>query len=818
MAEISKADLVSVATLPDAKRAELNVLETKTDRVYSLRTQLARFYSDNRQFIATELSPSERQQLVEDTQRKWDRARAVLSGEPVPVADQPTDFVPQNTAAIPFVGHRMRMNEMYLAQMDGKKVDDFIDWDEVDKSVDASGKSPQQVKLFKKLQRIKVRQQFQKAIGVFGELKNSGGDWDDEDQKDDQVEAYYKMRWGEKGRAARRLNELEQEAAEVQDMIDLTSSEPDFANEPELIDQLRKEYQSKITQATELTSEQPEAYLYALGKQLMEAKQVFDKNGTIVETAYVKAKKARILDLLAQGRWVFITGELGSGKTELAKHIARTELSKPHLARWEANPLNTKPNDPFERMAWERRRAQEAEALVISGHKNIEPENITAARSIQKAEAVSPETQVRIIEQNWQSFVESRKRTAGEGEINEQTLRNDLFDVYKSAYLESFKSAVETKAALAPLFKGMQEGRPVIIDELNAIPHHTLIMLNDYATRRVGDVITPPFPEMEPFTILEGFSVQTTGNYKPEDGKMYIGRQPLDAAFLSRLGMVSYDYLPMPVVHESPDLDPAGQREYRMQSELYHMLMARLINNDLSANLPEGTFGKVQKLATVARVLQDVFSGKQVGPGHMATAENNSQVTPQDVLKENVLSLRHLIPIIEQWKKDGFTRELDDYLFLNYISRSDARPLEKLYIYKELQIQGDFFAGDEWPASDQKDAILGLDIEGKTFNFDRVTGMRQLGDTRVLEKKFYSPKEVIEQLYGPAPERKMVAAAVFEPVQKMPEYSSEEEREEAMSRARMIAEIQERAARLKLDGFDFDEIIAEDQSESTDHA
>src|SRR3989338_9767165 len=178
------------------------------------------------------------------------------------------------------------------------------------------------------------------------------------------------------------------------------------------------------------------------------------------------------------------------------------------------------------------------------------------------------------------------------------------------------------------------------------------------------------------------------GKYKPEDGVLSVGRQPLDAAFLSRCGIVSYDYLPMSIEFEPAGLPDEGLRERRQNNELYQMLVTRLLNTDLTATLPESTpdaFEQIEHLAVVARNLQDIFSDRAVRPGYFAHV-GAAQVSPkQNVLKENVLSVRHLLPILDRWKADGFARPLDDYLFLEYITRSDARPQEKLYLYRILQ-------------------------------------------------------------------------------------------------------------------------------------
>ena len=65
----------------------------------------------------------------------------------------------------------------------------------------------------------------------------------------------------------------------------------------------------------------------------------------------------------------------------------------------------------------------------------------------------------------------------------------------------------------------MKEGRPLIIDEMNAIPHHVLIAMNDLLLRRPDETVYPPIAGEPPFKVADGFVVIATGNFKPDDGK-----------------------------------------------------------------------------------------------------------------------------------------------------------------------------------------------------------------------------------------------------------------------------------------------------------
>lgn len=744
-----KLEYVPLETLSEEERTKADLLEEKTDSVYGLRTQLASFYRDYRRYLP---------EREEDGRKR-----------------------------------RMRIEDIARAVRAGQKLEELIPWQNVDGEVESLPKPASEKERMKKWRHVQVAGAFRRALRAESELRSQGGAWREGNLSEENKEAqdYYKMRWGEFGKAAHEFDTLRSRAEELEDLKDIAHSDSEFYPHPEDIDELERQYKTIFDEAKKLTLESPEAYLFTLGRQLKETKELFDTQGRIVETSYVKAKLARLKELLGQSRPVFIHGELGTGKTELAKHLARKELSRQHILRWEAN--NPPPASSKERKKLEERRAEEAEAIVISGYRGIEIEQILATRAIERKAPPTPEEQVKIIESAWKEFSEQQQETSSK-ELKE------LKKIHTEAYQEAFRSPVETKVILGPLLEAMRAGRPLIIDEMNAIPHHVLIVMNDLLMRRPGDLVRAPFPGEEPFRIQEGFSVIATGNYKPEDGLMYPGRQPLDAAFLSRFGIVSYDYLPMERITEAPGLSPEEQREFRMRNELYQMIVTRLLSRDLSATIPEGSFEKLEKLAVLARNLEDIFAGHEVTRGWYAKV-GNKEVRPQDVLKENVLSIRHLLPILDAWKADGFRRDLDEYLFLDYVSRSDARPAEKLYLYRILKVQGDFFPDTKaWPSLTETDKVLTYPIEQKMYQVDARTGLRAPLPDRSITTKTFSPKEVIERLYGPAPKRKVLPKQFIE--RKKETTAPGENDLDLLERERLIEKLREAMKKLDESGYE----------------
>lgn len=467
--------------------------------------------------------------------------------------------------------------------------------------------------------------------------------------------------------------------------------------------------------------------LYARLENMVGAKKSLG-SGMLVETAYVKEKIAQAMSSLAIGRPIFIHGELGAGKTEFGRHLARKYLSDPHLRRW----LKAHPEPTEKTRGWYNWRAEylkQQEPLFISGHERASTEEIAGGRTVERAQSLPPERQAEIVADAITNYKQSHPQ-ATETEIK----------VLESAWIEAFRNPVEVRSFLSPLYQAMKEGRPVIVDEINAIPHRYLIILNDAITRKPGDTVNPPVPGEEPFVVQIGYNLIGTGNWRPEDQTTYVGRQPIDAASLSRWSLIFYDYLPNSKDGNFPDLDIA-----RQENELFHLMILWMVDDDLTGKWPKDTVRSLFALSQAAKEIQNTFSGK------------NKTVTVQsggidrtlmgvDAVKENVLSIRHILPILSQWKNDGYTKPLEYYLFDLYIARSELRPTEQQYIYGVFQNNG-FFQGNKWPSIDKL-----ADIKGKTFlhDFDPVLGVPKLDFSTTTKDALEEtdPVEIAELLWG----------------------------------------------------------------------
>lgn len=698
--------------------------------------------------------------------------------------------------------------------MEGARVSGLIDWSRRKKSDDAAVED---------LQDIEIEVAFDHALATYAMIKERGGDWRirgdhalSEEEID--IEYYYRQRNADKAQAIIARQEFLDTITLKEEVLDRLRSRGGSIIQTVHQNATRRVHAEKTEEVTKLETlllKNPDTYFALKRQELLETKKIFDESGTIVETPYVQRRIARVRDILSNGRPVFIHGELGAGKTELAKHICRRYLAREHLARWEAsNPRPQEPRRPKNaderslrawrddqnawrdtRASWKQAQQHEAEPLLIAGRKDIETESITARRGIRRKETIPPAQQADTITKEWALL---------EPALNDldQETRERMRHIHQQAWLEAFKSPTEIVGLLGPLLQAMKEGRPVIIDEMNAIPHHVLIVMNDFLTRKVGDTIPAFLPGLEPFRVQEGFSVLATGNYKPEDGKMYVGRQQIDAAFLSRFGIVSYDYLPMEREAEAEGLSPEEQRAYREKNELYHMLVTRLLDSDLTLRISEDGLLHIERLARVARMIQDIFSGMS---DEKVRIDADVEVDPKRVLSENVLSIRHLMPILDAWRNDGFSRDLDYYLFREYVERPmTSRPKEALFLYTVLNVQGDFFQESKgWPNKNDPKKVASYPIEEK-FR-ERVSGAIYSAAPAMLEDsqwKTYSTRDIITALYGPLPERTSISEKIVRRWHGRTDASGETADLSELEREREIDEMVALLTKLKNDGFD----------------
>lgn len=416
--------------------------------------------------------------------------------------------------------------------------------------------------------------------------------------------------------------------------------------EQEALQEIKTELEDNSRTKEDLMKISPEAYF---GLHLGELKEYSEelKIGGIAETPYVKEQAEDILRHLRAGIPVLIYGHLGSGKTELAMHVAKKYIGK--------------------------------EALIISGSKHT-----TLAE-----------------------FYGHQVLTADE---KTGSTISDFF--------------------LGPIYRAMEEGRPVIIDEVNAIPHEVLISLNHILTRKVGDKVNVQQNSGSSVEVKEGFGIIMTGNLN-QGQETYIDREDMDPAFLSRLHKIEYDYLP-----QSTDgtLEEAGEEDQQ-----FHLLLAEIMDRNGNIEVPEGAVKKLWNLAKAARITQNVFAGKEISSAFYFQEGGGRSI--KYLLKENLLSMRSLENVVKQWKAEGCAQEVDYYLWNNFI-REGTVAADRAYLYQLLKDRFGFFQSNGWEQSPNYGA------GGVINSFDL-----KPPKNKSEKKEFFGSRQVVEFAFGKSPER-----------------------------------------------------------------
>lgn len=430
------------------------------------------------------------------------------------------------------------------------------------------------------------------------------------------------------------------------------------------------------------------------------------KRGRIVQTPYVKDKVREITENLATGKVVFISGETGIGKTEIAR-IASKKFSG-------------------------------EEPLVVRGYAGMSSDELFGHMSLTVDKAKNAAALQGEVDGAMEQFKKRFPNPTPEQEAG----------VVQAVLSKS--SATVSEYILGSVYKAAQEGRTVIIDEANYIPPELLAKLNDILTKRPGERISVQEDGIGPIEVKKGFGMIFTGNVNPPTGpaaRRYIGRHLFDLAFQDRISMVPYTYLPQAVEGQCKDFTPE-QKQLFMVAVTTALLpsprlgtadvLEKLENRHGTCLLPGGERGleTLWKFTQFAAVTQQAFAGEiQLGSAHSFQTDGTSQAKQTSVS----LSPRAFMRVIESWRDDGFQKELDQYIAKDLLLRA-LDPADKAYLYQLGTLFG-FFKSKGW----DKDPNYG-DWKNGRFKFS-------LPDNKSEPADIVPARLVISSIYGEIPGR-----------------------------------------------------------------
>jgi conserved domain protein len=530
-----------------------------------------------------------------------------------------------------------------------------------------------------------------------------------------------------------------------------------------MTDHLRNKISELKEKRKTLEESSPEAFVALKGLEILENVAEV-RNGEMVKTPYVLRNLERVERNMNSGRPTFIHGHLGGGKTELAINAAKN-VSISNAAREDAlyrfenwskqsensgatsqdrinalgkfyaqaeqnlrRDLNNGEKDAVERFA----------PLIISGSKDLNSQDLYADKSLKLTKfngksLLEYKSDLDAEFEKWKKQHEdelSGIESEEERQAIEKDAANKILELFKLKH-QAFGTEVET--IKKELYRGVIEGRPVIIDEVNAIPSAVLISLNDILQRRPGQSCY--IPGVGATKIEPGFSITLTGNLS-SDIVDYGGTNDLNPAFLSRLDIFEYDYLP-----QSTEDTNWNDQKSPERNELFRVMISYLADEKGTLQLPEHdkSLSKLFKLAQLSRVTQDVFSNKWV-ESHTHKTASGDEIEPR--LEKSVLSVRNILSVLKEWDK-GSEKDLDMALWDGFISNI-TNPDDQSFILSQAK-RFNFFKDED-----------GWDIKLKPIGSSLTSLEEARKDEYIHELKpmdIMTLTETVEAVYGARPER-----------------------------------------------------------------
>lgn len=403
-------------------------------------------------------------------------------------------------------------------------------------------------------------------------------------------------------------------------------------------------------------------------QQLQEYQEAFSAN-RLIEIPTIAKIRREGLQHLRNNQPFLLAGHLGSGKTELAKHIAKIFMLE-HMDTIEGVEFSeaelADPNILYEKMQPE----------FFSGADEASVYDLVGKLKLKASATLDPK--------ELKEHVQKTKDALANIGIK------DIQDQEIAKILIGKQDITETVFNYGPLGRAIKRGVPIIIDEINMVPPEIMSRINDLLLRQKGTQVTLQENGEEPLTIKPGFAVIATCNL----GAQYAGIREVNAAFKSR--WVSREV------------------SYPTAEETYELILAALLRKDrprLPTNFPEHGLEKITDLAIVTKEIQNLFSGETEGKRYMGMGSGATVSGERTQLKKAVISPRDLMrKIILPWKNGNFSESLDTIIARNIIA-SEVFSVNDQKFITELFIRMGFFT--DWNAETFKNAGIQSVSEGE---------------------------------------------------------------------------------------------------------
>ena len=217
----------------------------------------------------------------------------------------------------------------------------------------------------------------------------------------------------------------------------------------------------------------------------------------------------------------------------------------------------------------------------------------------------------------------------------------------------------ETVFNYSEFVKAQQEGRPVILDEVNLMPHEFAGLLHDLLQKRVGDVWVHPITgEKIPIKA----PIMATANLKSE---RYKQRYELDVATLRRFiggaGAREIHYL---------DLGKKDKEGNPIAPETLKILSAVIADRHGEIQWDEkeapNKVEELKRFVAACRKIQEDFTLSVREGGEESLARGDRMA-----FKELVITLKDQIEIMKAWKAGGFRDPLDTIVLKEFFHKAE---------------------------------------------------------------------------------------------------------------------------------------------------
>ncbi len=375
--------------------------------------------------------------------------------------------------------------------------------------------------------------------------------------------------------------------------------------------------------------------------------------GRIVEYAEAKATIDEGLEHMRNHQPFLLTGHLGSGKTEMARHMAKLFMMQ--------NGVGFEPYDPEKHLMSETEYLDQVyDKLSVEVFSGGEEASVYDLVGKLKLVGKSSTDKVQLAA-NIEQLSEALEKAQVKGLSREQI----------AGLILGKSDITETLFNYGPLGRALRDETPVIIDEINLVPPEVNGRINDILLRRVGEKVRLQENGEEEFMIKPGTAFLATCNL----GTQYAGTKEVNAAFKSRW--------------------VAKEVEYPSVESTYDLILAALVRKDrvrLPPNFPAQAFESLTHLAVVTRELQELFSGQTQGMRFMAMS-GSSPVAERAQLEKSVVSTRDLMrKIVLVWKQKDFSVPLDEIIAKNILA-AEVFSKDDQKLMAEIFIRRGFFQG-----------------------------------------------------------------------------------------------------------------------------